>query len=233
MSLMMLSSLARQTVHMEPALTQAVLGPRDVVVATGPDAQTYLHSQISQSLDGIEVGEQRWTFVLDPTGKIISLARVTRRADDEIALDTDAGFGDEMLARLQRFKLRVDAELELEPAEAGAPAVDDAARVAAGWPRMGAELIPGETLVAGTGLAGIAVSFTKGCYPGQELVERMDSRGADAPKSLRRVPAPEGAAAGDAVIVDGGEVGTYTTVADGQALAWIKRGTELGEFIDH
>ena len=52
---------------------------------------------------------------------------------------------------------------------------------------MGFEIVPGETIPAVTGVVPVAVNFTKGCYPGQELVERMDSRGADAPKSLRIV----------------------------------------------
>ena len=217
-------------------ITDRILGPRDVVIVAGPGAQSYLHSQIAQTLEGIEIGEQRWTFVLDPTGKIVSLARVTRRDDTTFALDTDAGYGQALLDRLNRFKLRVDAELTLSAApEASesrdAAEVDAAAereRVEAGWPRMGAEIIPDTTLVGGTGLAPIAVSFTKGCYPGQELVERMDSRGAEAPTNLRRVDAPPGASAGDPVIVDEAEVGTYTTVAGDQALAWIKRGTDLG-----
>ena len=217
---------------MEPtAPTDAILGPRDVVVVRGGDAQTYLHSQVSQDLTPMQIGDTRWTFVLDPTGKIVSLARVVRRAEDEFVLDTDAGHGQALLDRLARFKLRVDAELTLVTADGAGPAPDDAARVAAGWPRLGAELVPGETLVAGTGLAGIAVSFTKGCYPGQELVERMDSRGADAPKALRKVPVPAGVGAGDPVVIDGAEVGTYTTVAGDRALAWIKRGIDLGEIV--
>lgn len=218
---------------MEPTpVSDAILGRRDVVIARGADAQTYLHSQVSQDLTGMTIGETRWTFVLDPTGKIVSLARIERRADDEFVLDTDAGHGQELLERLARFKLRVDVELNLEPAAAGATAErDEAARVAAGWPALGAEIVPGETLVAGTGLAKIAVSYTKGCYPGQELVERMDSRGAEAPTAVRRVPAPAGAAAGDAVVVDGEEVGTYTSVAGDRALAWIKRGAEVGDVV--
>jgi len=207
-----------------------VLGTRDVVVARGSDAGTYLHSQVTQDLTGLAVGASTWTFVLDPTGKIVSLARVRRTADDEYALDTDAGFGDELLARLQRFKLRVDVDLVVERADDPGPD-PAAARVAAGWPRLGAEIVPGETLVAGTGLARRAVSFTKGCYPGQELVERMESRGADAPRALRRVPAPAGVTSGDPVVVDGDEVGVYTTVAGDTALAWIKRGADVGELV--
>ncbi len=51
---------------------------------------------------------------------------------------------------------------------------------------MGAELtdktIPGET-----GLIELTVSFTKGCYTGQELVARIDSRGGNVPRRLRRL----------------------------------------------
>jgi hypothetical protein len=57
----------------------------------------------------------------------------------------------------------------------------------------------------------------------------MDSRGAEAPTRLRRVPAPAGTSAGDPVVVEGAEVGTYTTVAGDQALAWVKRGADLGD----
>jgi len=212
-----------------PADLDRVLGRRDVVVVDGPDAQTYLHSQVSQDLNGMTVGEQRWTFVLDPTGKVESLARVTRVGDERFELDTDEGFGEALLARIDRFKIRVKADTSIGD-QSGTPA-DEHARVAVGWPRLGAELVPGESLAAGTGLSGVAVSYTKGCYPGQELVERMDSRGAKAPKALRRVPAPAGAVPGGPVMVDGVEVGTYTSVAADLALAWVKRNSDIGEHI--
>ena len=67
----------------------------------------------------------------------------------------------------------------------GTAAELEAARVADGWPAMGVEIEPGETIPAETGVVAVAVDFRKGCYPGQELVERMDSRGATAPRSLR------------------------------------------------
>ncbi len=67
-------------------------------------------------------------------------------------------------------------------------------RIVVGWPRLGSEIVPGETIPGGTGLVPIAVNFTKGCYPGQELVERMDSRAAQAPRTLRRLTVPAGTA---------------------------------------
>ncbi len=217
-------------VGMDAAELESVLGPRDVVVVEGGDAESYLHSQLSQSVTGMDVGEQRWTFVLQPTGKIDVLARLTRADDARFELDTDAGFGDELLARLERFKIRVDATLTLQAAD-GAAEADEAARIAIGWPRMGAEIVAGDTIPAGTGLTKLAVDFTKGCYPGQELVERMDSRAAEAPKSLRRLTVAEGTSAGDPVVDGDDEVGTITSVSGTAALGWVKRSSDIGDVV--
>jgi folate-binding protein YgfZ len=204
---------------------------RDHVIVEGPDALTYLHSQVAQDLRGLAVGEAAWTLVLEPTGRVASLARVTRRADDVFDFDVDAGFGDALAARLDRFKIRVKAQVRVEPASRPEPSDDhEAARIAAGWPRLGHEIVPGETIPAVTGVVPVAVNFTKGCYPGQELVERMDSRGADAPQSLRIVDADAGAVVGQPLTVDGVEVGTITSVSPSgdMVLALVKRGHVVG-----
>jgi folate-binding protein YgfZ len=208
---------------------------RDRVTVTGPDAMTYLQSQIAQEIRQQAVGDSQWTLVLEPTGKIEALARIARTGDESFVLDTDAGFGAALEKRLERFKIRVKAELELEPAVHGEPsAAHEAARINAGWPRMGAEIVPGETIPAVTGIVGVSVNFTKGCYPGQELVERMDSRGAEAPKSLRIVEITEGTAVGDPILdADGNAVGTITSVSGTTALGYVKRGCDLGRVPEH
>jgi len=61
-------------------------------------------------------GESRWTFLLEPTGKVDVLARVTMIGDERFELDTDPGFGDVLEARLNRFKIRVKATVEARPA---------------------------------------------------------------------------------------------------------------------
>lgn len=221
--------------------------PRDVVQVSGPDAAGYLQGQVSQDLRPLAVGDAAWTFVLQPTGRIDVLARVWRTGDEVFVLDTDAGFGETLTARLNRFRIRVKAEIEtlqwrcLAVRGDGAADVSTglaswgggvdllgpdpqppsgfahgtaadllAARIAAAWPAMGAEIVPGETIPAETGIAGVAVSFTKGCYPGQELVERMDSRGATAPRLLQRVHTDEWH-------------GEVTSTAGEWALAYVKR----------
>lgn len=213
----------------------AVLGSRAIVIVEGPDAKTYLHSQVSQDLRNQAIGEQQWTFLLQPTGKIDVLARVTRTGENRFELDTDSGFGEILLARINRFKIRVKAEttlVETKDQVLDDPVLREAtelARIELGWPRMGAEIIPGETIPVSLGLNRIAVSFTKGCYPGQELVERMDSRSAEAPKSLRRLRVVAGAEVGDPIRDGDQTVGVLTSVSGTSALGWVKRSSEIGE----
>jgi folate-binding protein YgfZ len=59
-----------------------------------------------------------------------------------------------------------------------------ALRIEAGVPAMGAELDE-RTIPAEAGLVERAVSLTKGCYTGQELVARLDARGSRVARHLR------------------------------------------------
>lgn len=106
-------------------------------------------------------------------------------------------------------------------------------RIRSGVPRMGAELtdrtIPAE---AGRWVIDASVDFTKGCFTGQELVARIDSRGGHVPRHLRGlvVGAAEYLPVGAAVVVDDAEVGKVTSAAwvpgtaQSVALAYVGRG---------
>ena len=115
------------------------------------------------------------------------------------------------------------AALEAEEVEASAEDYETL-RVVAGVPAMGSELTE-DTIPAEAGVVDESVSFTKGCYTGQELVARIDSRGGNVPKHLRGVVG-DGLTVGAAIVVDGDEVGTVTSVADGVGLAYVKRAVE-------
>jgi len=103
-------------------------------------------------------------------------------------------------------------------------------RIEAGFPRMGAELTD-RTIPEEAGIVAVSASFTKGCYTGQELVARIDSRGGHVPHRLRRVTFGAGApvpTAGAELEVDGRARGTVTSAArhpDGHvvALAYLAR----------
>jgi folate-binding protein YgfZ len=235
---------------------------RDVVSAHGPDAAEYLQGQCSQDVLALSPGASADSLLLSPQGKIEAYLRITRTGDDEFVLDTDEGFGEAVLARLQRFRLRTTVEFESLPwvcvavrgpgaagAVTGRPALvvpvewpglagvdllgpapdgglgewvgdvvrcgDDAweaARIEAGVPVNGREVVEG-SIAAEVGLVDRSVSFTKGCFTGQELVARLDARGSKVARSLCGV-----------VIGDGDDgsgappVGAAVTTADGEHL---------------
>jgi folate-binding protein YgfZ len=251
----------------------AVELPRDFVRAAGPDVNTFLQGQLSQEVAGLAVGASTWALLLQPQGKVTAFLRVLRVGDEELVLETDAGFGPEVIERLNRFKLRVKCDLDplawrcvavrgpkahelvLSGVVAdwpGLPGSDlvgespavpagvtlcgmdayEAVRIEAGIPVMGRELDEG-TIPAEAGVVDMSVSFTKGCYTGQELVARIDSRGGNVPRRLRGVilgdgPAPVGAA----LKADGKDVGRLTSVAFSPgldatvALAYVRRAVE-------
>ena len=92
--------------------------------------------------------------------------------------------------------------------------VVDAFRVEAGEPRMGID-VDAKTIPQETGLVAEAVSFTKGCFLGQELVARIDSRGR-VNRHLRglRMLEPVIPPAGARVSYEGKMVGQLTSVAE-------------------
>lgn len=100
-------------------------------------------------------------------------------------------------------------------------------RVDAKWPRLGVDILVGD-IPATSGIVQECVSFTKGCYPGQELVERMDSRGANAPVVVKSLPR-EGVGVGMRLEEAGKFVGTVTSIGFERALARVDRVSTLGE----
>ena len=120
-------------------------------------------------------------------------------------------------------------------------------RIAHAVPAMGAELttdtIPGE---AGGWVIDDSVSFTKGCYTGQELVARIDSRGGNVPKPIRLLVVEgdtfvegEAPSVGSEIFFDGALVGRITSscisLGDGyspMALAPLARAVEFGAVVE-
>lgn len=136
------------------------------------------------------------------------------------------------LARVPRFLVAgARPELPEAPAE-----VAEAVRIEEGEPVMGRD-VDERTIPQETGLVDAAVSFTKGCYVGQELVARIDSRG-HVNRHLRglvlEAPVPEGTAV---LGPDEAAVGTMTSVADSArlgtvALALLRREVEPGSSVE-
>jgi len=111
--------------------------------------------------------------------------------------------------------LDVDAEVTLGDEEL------ERRRIAAATPRFGRELDE-RVLPAEAGLDERAISFTKGCYPGQEPIARQHFRG----KVNRRLRVLEidgdPPAAETSVVYEGRDVGRVTSAVPGLALAYLR-----------
>ena len=100
-------------------------------------------------------------------------------------------------------------------------------RVEAAEPQFGVD-VDDSTIPQESGLVSDTVDFDKGCYLGQELVARIDSRG-HVNRHLRRLEIEGPEAEVGAEIVSGDRpVGTLTSVAGDLGLALLRREVEPG-----
>jgi folate-binding protein YgfZ len=180
-------------------------------------------------------------LLLTPKGRLIAPLVVARREDDDFLLLTEPGLGDAVRSTLLRA--RFAAKVEIEPEEhrslivfgenGGIPNRDygvaagehldgdelERMRIEAGTPAWGKEL-DDSILPAEAGLDERAISFTKGCYPGQEPIARLHHRG----KVNRRLRVldVEQATPGDQLVYEGKQVGRITSAVPGRALAYVR-----------
>ena len=203
----------------------------DLVRVSGPDTWTFLQSLLSQDVLGLADGERRAALMLTPQGKVEVLLGVRREGDDAV-LDTDPGWGEHLLGLLRRYCIRTKVEMVIEAEGATPDATEDAARIAAGIPRLGIDL-DDSTIPQEAELDVDAVSFTKGCFVGQELVCRIDSRG-HVNRYLRLLEVADGATTvrGAVITADGREVGAVTSAAPGVALGYVRREVEPGSGVE-
>lgn len=104
-----------------------------------------------------------------------------------------------------------------------------AARIAAGEPLWGVD-VDDSTIPHVSGLVPETVDFSKGCFLGQELVARIDSRGGNVPQNLRLLRLGDAVVEpGSEVILNGTTVGEVTSSSGSLALATLKRGVEPGD----
>jgi folate-binding protein YgfZ len=222
----------------------AVSRPRAYVRVKGPDAEDFLQRMLSNDMT------QRGMFdalLLTPKGRLIAPLRVWRRDDDDFLLLTEPELGDVVRTTLLRARFAAKCEIELEqhtstlvfgdaeglPGEVpGTVEVLDAeipetldpgelerTRIAAGVPAWGKEL-DGTILPAEAGLDETHISFTKGCYPGQEPIVRLHHRGHS--NRRLRVLEVESAQAGDEIDYEGKTVGRITSAVPGFALGYVR-----------
>jgi folate-binding protein YgfZ len=218
--------------------------PRAYVRVQGPDAVDYLNRMLSNDVP--ESGSVD-ALLLTAKARVIAPLLVWRRGEDDVLLLTEPELGDAVLSQLTR--MRFAAKCEIAPEEHtsaivfgdadgipnrdyGRVAVEvldsdvdgdadlERLRIEAATPRYGAE-IDDRVLPAEAGLDERAVSFSKGCYPGQEPIARQHYRG-KVNRRLRVLDVVGAPASETPIVYEGKDVGRITSSVDGLALGYVR-----------
>jgi folate-binding protein YgfZ len=209
---------------------------------------------VSNDVEALQAGEACPALLLTAKARVIAPLVVWRRGEDDFLVLTEPELGEAVRALLVRMRLRAKCEIDVEQHESVllfdggsegfatdfpgareavdsdlAPTLSDEEvelrRVAAAVPRWGREL-DDRVMPAEAGLESTHISFSKGCYPGQEPVARLHYRGH--PNRALRVLRLDEVPAYDAELVHEGKVVGRVTSAvrepDGSvvALAYVR-----------
>jgi folate-binding protein YgfZ len=210
---------------------------------------------VSNDVEALAVGDACDALLLTPKARVIATLRIWRRGEDDFLLLTEPELGEAVVSELRRMRFAAKCEVEPElhtstivfggdqgipTDEYGGPAREvldadfeptladaelERLRIEAGTPRYGHEL-DDRVLPAEAGLDRTHISFTKGCYPGQEPIARLHYRG----HVNRRLQVLEANTAepGDELTHEGKVVGRVTSAVPGRALAYVRTEVPAG-----
>src|SRR3954471_7141668 len=234
---------------------RAAARPRSYVGVRGPDAVDFMQRMLSNDVE--QEAEVFPALLLTAKGRIVAPLRVWRRATDDFLLLTEPELGDVVRSTLLRARFAAKSEVEREEHTSvlvfgvadGLPGerpgtvevldgdfettLDDEelerARIETRVPAWGKELDE-SILPAEAGLDRTHISFTKGCFPGQEPIARLHYRG-HANRELRVLDVA-GARPGDEVRFGEKVVGRVTSAVEDLALAYVRTEVPDGAEVD-
>ena len=223
---------------------------RGYVAVVGPEAAEFLERMLSNEVVSLEPGDARPALLLTPKSRIVAPLRVVREGAEAFLLLTEPELAETVASTLLRARFAAKCTIEVKPyrgylrvgggegirnddygieareswredeVDAADPRELEPLRVEAGTPAWGKEL--DETILpAEAGLDATHVSFTKGCYPGQEPIARLHFRG-HPNRRLRRLEVEE-ASPGDEIVLGERAVGRVTSAVPGLALGYVRR----------
>jgi folate-binding protein YgfZ len=226
---------------------------RGYVAVSGPEADDFLERMVSNEVASLEPGEARPALLLTPKSRIVAPLRVVREGPESFLLITEAGLAETVSSTLLRARFAAKCQIEPKPyhgylqlgAGEGIPNDDygveafeswteeereaadqnelERPRIEAGTPVWGRELDE-KILPAEAGLDETHISFTKGCYPGQEPIARLHFRGH--PNRRLAVLEVDAASPGDEIFLGEKAVGRVTSAVRGRALGYVRREVE-------
>jgi folate-binding protein YgfZ len=223
---------------------------RGYVRVVGPDAAEFLERMLSNEVASLAPGEARRALLLTPKSRIVAPLRCVREQPEAFLLITEPELAGVVASTMLRARFAAKCEIEVKPlhgylrigpgrgirnddygveayegwsespVDGADPGELEELRIAAGTPAWSKEI--DETILpAEAGLDETHVSFTKGCYPGQEPIARLHYRGRPN-RRLRRLEVAS-ATPGDEIVLDGKAVGRVTSAVPGKALGYVRR----------
>ena len=212
--------------------------PRAFLRVAGPDAAEYLQRMLSNDVEALGAGAACDALLLTAKARVIAPLRIIRRSDDDFLLLTEPELAERVRAELVRMRFAAKAEIEPEEHESwlvlgGEEVVDERPdgdevdsesyerwRIESGIPQWGQE-IDERVLPAEAGLDETHISFSKGCFPGQEPIARQRYRG-KVNRRLRVLDLDGDVTPGEEIVHEGKTVGRVTSAVRGVALGYVR-----------
>ncbi len=146
---------------------------------SGPDAESFLQRQASNEVSKLNADSGNYIALLDPKGKIKSLGYLIKKSNQEFYLVTKNS--EQTKNHLEKFVITEDVVIASEQSERGDPSSQELSFVAP--PGLLAmtdihleDFAEDDTLIK-LDLIEKYVSFTKGCFPGQEVLSKFKNIG--------------------------------------------------------
>lgn len=193
-----------------------------VIVVRGPDAADFLQGQLTQDVDRLNEDEPLFAAWCNPKGRVIVTSRLAR-IDDGIAMVVAADMTGRVLELMQLYRFRAKVEtsvVDSDPAELVEPwMIDPLALIESGVPSINAQNTEAFTPHMLNLDRLDAISFSKGCYTGQEIVARTEHRGSSKRRMMRYEADMDGIEVGASVFDGARAVGEVVNVAGSALLA--------------
>ena len=174
-----------------------------LIRARGEDAIAFLQGQLTQDVTALERAKRLLAAWCNAQGRVIVIVRLVT-LDDGVGLVVPDDIADAVLQRLQRYRLRARVDLSVAERDdvtglLDARDADPLALIRAGVPhivsanseKFTAHMLNLDRLGA--------VSFSKGCYSGQEIIARTQNLGTSRRRLMRYRADADGVSPGAAV----------------------------------
>jgi len=190
------------------------------ITVSGADSVEFLQGQLTQDIRKLKEAGQLYAAWCNPKGRVICTLTLIQHPDS-IGLVVPTSIADAALKRLLMYRLRSAVEFSNQSMADVSAKVDLDARAAilAGKPTIDASnterFTPHMLNLDRLG----AISFSKGCYTGQEVVARTENLGKSKRRMQRYIADKVGIQVGDKLALEGRNVGEVVNVVDRDVLA--------------